>query len=90
MTPDAMLFDAAREVLEIIVHDAPADEFREARELIPRLRARLGMHPISGAAACVPPELSGIAQCDHCNARELCGMVGEPCSRGFLNKYAYL
>lgn len=43
---DIDLLDHAREVLEIIVHDQPVDVFRDARGLIPRLRARLGMPPI--------------------------------------------
>ena len=43
---DIDLFDDARSILEIIVHDQPADLFRDARALIPKLRARIGMPPI--------------------------------------------
>jgi hypothetical protein len=43
---DSDLLDDARAVLEIIVHDQPAETFRDARALIPKLRERLGLPPI--------------------------------------------
>jgi hypothetical protein len=43
---DNDLLDDVRAVLEIIVHDQPGDSFQDARDLIPKLRARLGMSPI--------------------------------------------
>lgn len=43
---DDALFDDAREALEIIVHDQAEDQFSNARQLIPRLRKRLGIPPI--------------------------------------------
>ena len=48
---DIDLFDDARSILEIIVHDQPADLFRDARALIPKLRARIGMPPITTMTA---------------------------------------
>lgn len=44
------LLEDAREVLEVIVHDAPADEFSLARALIPRIRAALSA-PVAAQAA---------------------------------------
>jgi len=40
------LLDDARAVLEVIVHDQPDDTFRDARDLIPKLRKQLGLPTI--------------------------------------------
>ena len=55
---DDALFDDAREALEIIVHDQAEDQFSNARQLIPRLRKRLGMPPIINFNT---PELAPLA-----------------------------
>lgn len=40
------LLEEARAVLEVIVHDQPSDTLRDAREVIQKLRERLGLPPI--------------------------------------------